>query len=79
MTTSEERCARCGDDVSIGSPLFNERHVIEGKGVRSFLCGPCDAEQRAARNRRRRGMTEEERHELENAANAFGSFAPGGH
>jgi hypothetical protein len=79
MTTTDERCARCGDDLSVGSPLFNERHVVERRGVRSFLCGPCEAEQRAARRGRRGEMTEAEGHELENAANAFGSFAPGGH
>ena len=76
---TEERCARCGEDVSMRSALFDERHAVKRHGRTSFLCGSCFAEQRASRDRRRRGMTAEERRQLENGANAFGAFAPGGH
>jgi hypothetical protein len=79
MSTADERCRRCDEDVSMRSAMFDERHRVERHGVTSFLCGSCFAELRASRDRRRRGMTEEERRSLENGANAFGAFAPGGH
>ena len=79
MTTADERCARCGEDVSMRSPLFEERQVVVRRGKNVLLCGSCFAEQRASRDRRRRGITEEERQRLENAAQSFGSFLPGAH
>jgi len=79
MTTADEQCARCGEDVSMRSPLFEERHTVVRRGKNVLLCGSCFAEQRESRDRRRGGITEEQRQRLENAALTFEPFLPGAH
>jgi hypothetical protein len=78
MGRQTEPCSVCGEDTSAGSPLYSDRRVfVRHPAPPAFLCSVCAA--RAVAERRRSGMTEDERRELEKGAAVFGAFAPGGH
>ncbi len=79
MTTIDERCARCGEDVSMLSPGYDERHLVKRGGSASFLCGSCFAVRGEARDRRRRGMSDDERRRLDGSATVIIAFGQGGH
>ncbi|MGZ6314119.1 MAG: hypothetical protein ACXWNI_00610 [Candidatus Limnocylindrales bacterium] len=52
-TTTNEPCAACGDDTSVGSSLFGERHeAARPEGGKIFLCDECYARLRAVRGGR---------------------------
>ncbi len=79
MTKSSEPCISCGDDTAVGSPFYFDRRVLDPDGPnRSYMCSSC-VERIMTGRRRHPPMSEKERLELENAAAAFGGFAPGGH
>ena len=72
-----EPCMSCGEDTSVGSVLYSDRLADRhGREVR-YVCSLCV--RRALGLRKRSGMTDEERQELEKAAFVLGAFGPGGH
>jgi hypothetical protein len=78
MVRQIEPCMSCGDDTSVGTPLYSGRHqATDSNGRRVFLCASCNEEMIAGR--RREPLTDEDRRKLEQAAAVFGAFAPGGH
>ena len=77
VTQQPEPCVSCGEDTSIGSVFYSDRLVNRDGGESRYLCSLCA--RRAMDRRGGRGVTDEQRRELEKAAFVFGSFAPGGH
>jgi hypothetical protein len=72
-----EPCVSCGEDTSIGSVFYSDRLVNRDGGGLRYLCSLCARQ--VVDRRGGRGMTDEQRRELEKAAFALGSFVPGGH
>jgi hypothetical protein len=72
-----EPCTSCGEDTSVGSVFYSDRLVDRHGREARYLCSLCA--RRALGLRKRSGMTDEERQELETAAFVLGAFGPGGH
>ena len=77
MTQQPEPCLSCGEDTSASSPHYSDRLVDRTADEARYLCSLCA--QRITGSREVHDMTDEERTKFENAAFAFGAFAPGGH
>ncbi len=54
-----EPCVACGEDTSVGSVFFSDRHVVELRdGASTFVCSLCDARMRSQHRGRR--LTDDE-------------------
>ena len=59
-TTTNEPCAACGEDTSVGSALFGERHeTARPEGGKVFLCDECYARLRAVQGGRAKPTEED--------------------
>ena len=72
-----EPCMSCGEDTSVNSVFYTDRLVDRHGQEKRFFCSLCA--ERALGHRQARGMTDEEREDLEKAAFVLGAFVPGGH
>ena len=78
MVVQHEPCMACGEETAAGSPLYSDRRRrVLDTGQTVFLCILCS--QRITGSREVHDLSDEQRTKLENAAFAFGAFAPGGH
>lgn len=73
-----EPCLLCGDDTSVGSPLYSDRLIAHHGDVTRYLCALC-AQRARGGSRDVHQMSDEARKRLQDATFAFGSFMPGGH
>jgi uncharacterized protein YlaI len=73
-----EPCAVCGEDTSLGRPMFEARRGTQRRnGTRVFLCSDCQAR---TDPERRHQFSEEERRRLDEHAGLFGiAFNATGH
>lgn len=79
MVQPLEACSVCGEDTSVGSPLFSDRFVAHKDGKTRYLCSLCARSAHGSREVHSDEDRELDRQRLERAAFGYGVVAKGGH